>query len=133
VQRTRLIPLSAFVAIALLTGCDVRVTAPPSYQTQVVNSRNDLAFQVTGLEDVTTDLQYSWVNDGTAASVVQSPTALTGAATLFIRDGAGVQVYQRTLAENGTFATTTGVPGTWTVRVSFAEANGALTLRVKSP
>ena len=95
--------------------------------------RNDLAFEVTGLEDATTELQYSWINDGTVASVVQSPTDLTGTATLFIRDGAGTQVYQRTLAENGTFATTAGVPGTWTVRVRFDEANGAVTLRVKNP
>jgi hypothetical protein len=133
VHRTRLIRLSAFTAFSLLAGCDLRVTAPPRYQAQVINLRNDLAVEVTGLEDVTEDLQYTWVNDGTAANVVQAPTDLTGTASLFIRDGAGIQVYQRSLAENGTFATTSGVPGTWTVRVHFSEANGAVTLRVKSP
>jgi len=36
-----------------------------------------------------------------------------GYAMLFITDGAGVQVYQRSLAENGTFMTTAGAPGSW--------------------
>jgi len=36
-----------------------------------------------------------------------------------------VQVYQRSLAENGTFMTTAGAPGSWTVRIHLAEASGA--------
>ena len=135
-QRTRLIRLSALVmltALALTASCDTRAPSDPLYDAQVVNLRNDLAVQVVGLEDVTGILQYTWQNDGTAANVVQAPTGLLGSATLFILDGAGVQVYQRSLAENGTFATTTGVPGNWTVRMRLEEASGAVTLRVKNP
>jgi hypothetical protein len=130
VLRTRLIWLSVLAAIALLVSCDTRVVTEPQYQPQVINLRNDFTFQVAGLEDYTSDVVYSWDSDGTAASVTQSPSLLTGTATLFISDGAGAQVYQRSLAENGTFTTTTGVPGKWTVRLKFFEASGTASFRV---
>jgi hypothetical protein len=115
---------------ALLAGCDLRITPPPTFQPEVINVRNDFALQATGLLDFTDDVQYDWVSDGTAASVTQSPTLLTGTAILFVFDGAGTQVYQRSLAENGTFATTTGVPGVWKVRLRFEDANGNTTFRL---
>jgi hypothetical protein len=126
--RLRIAPL---VTLLLLAACDTRAVTEPALQPQVINLRNDFAFQATGLIGVTEDVVYTWQSDGTAASVVQAPTRLTGDATLFILDGAGVQVYQRSLAENGTFATTTGVPGAWTVRFHFADASGDVGLRLQ--
>jgi hypothetical protein len=133
VQRKPFTRLVALVAFSLLVSCDTRVPTQPPFDTQVINLRNDLALQITGLEDATSELAYTWQNDGTAASVTQSPTLLTGTAVLFVLDGAGVQVYQRSLAENGTFTTTAGVPGNWKVLVRFTEANGAVTFRLKNP
>ena len=130
VLRPRLHALLPLLAFALLVGCDERVLTEPKYQPQVINVRNDFAFQVTGLDVFTSDAVYTWESDGTAASVMQSPSVLTGTAMLFIADGAGVQVYQRSLGENGTFTTTAGVPGTWTVRLKFLEASGAASFRV---
>jgi hypothetical protein len=130
VSRTRFRSLVALVGFALVAGCDVRIETPSSFQPEVINVRNDFALQATGLLDFTDDVQYAWVSDGTAATVSQSPTLLTGTAILFVFDGAGTQVYQRSLAENGTFATTTGVPGTWTVRLRFQEASGNTTFRL---
>jgi hypothetical protein len=127
--HTRL-ALVALLALAPLAACDTRVVTEPQYQMQVINLRNDFTFQAAGLEAFTSDVVYSWESDGTAASVIQSPTLLTGTATLFIADGSGAQVYQRSLGENGTFATTTGVPGTWTVRLKFLEASGTASFRV---
>jgi len=131
-RLTRLIRLVSAPALALvlLSACDTRVVTEPQYQMQVINLRNDFTFQVAGLEEFSSDVVYSWQSDGTAASVSQSPMVLTGTAMLFISDGAGVQVYQRSLGENGTFATTTGVPGTWTVRLKFLEASGTASFRV---
>ena len=128
--RTRFRSLVVLVGFALLAGCDLRIAPPPSFEPQVINLRNDFALQVSGLQDFTSDVEYTWVSDGTAASVNQAPTLLTGIALLFVFDGSGTQVYQRSLAENGTFATTTGVPGTWKVRVRFQEANGNASFRL---
>ena len=126
---TRFAPVP-LLALLLLAACDTRVVTEPQYQMQVINLRNDFTFQAAGLEEFSSDVVYSWQSDGTAASVVQTPSVLTGTAVLFISDGAGVQVYQRSLGENGTFVTTTGVPGNWTVRLKFAEASGTASFRV---
>ena len=120
----------ALLALAPLAACDTRVVTEPQYQLQVINLRNDFTFQAAGLEEYTSDVVYSWQSDGTAASVVQTPTRLTGTAILFIEDGSGAQVYQRSLGDSGTFTTTAGVPGTWTVRLKFSEASGTATFRV---
>jgi hypothetical protein len=123
--------VAAAAPIALLAACDSALPTTPAVQPQVINLRNDFAFQAASRVDVSGDLLYTFVNDGSAATVDQSPTALTGEATLFVADGSGVQVYQRSLAENGTFATTAGTPGSWTVRVHFANADGGVGFRVQ--
>jgi hypothetical protein len=133
VSRTRLFTPRSLLVLALLAACDTRVVTEPVYQPQIINIRNDFAYQVTGLDEFTSDVVYSWVSDGSAASVVQSPNVLTGTATLFIADASGAQVYQRSLAENGTFTTTAGVPGTWTVRLKFTEASGDATFHLTKP
>ena len=131
--RTRLLAPPALLALLLLAACDTRVPTEPVYQPQIVNIRNDFAYQVTGLDAFTSDVVYSWQSDGTAATVLQAPNVLTGTATLFIADGSGAQVYQRSLAENGTFMTTTGTAGTWTVRLKFTEASGDAAFRITKP
>jgi hypothetical protein len=119
--------------LALSAGCDTRFPTVPRFQPQVINLPNDFGFQVSALEPVTELVEYTWRNDATTTSVTQAPSNLTGTAMVFILDGAGTQVYQRSLAENGTFATTTGVPGNWTVRLQLADVSGALSLRLKIP
>jgi hypothetical protein len=133
VSRSRIVAPFTLAALALLAACDTRVVTEPVYQPQVINVRNDFAYQVTGLEEFSSDVVYEWESDGRPANVLQSPQVLTGNATLFIADGAGVQVYQRSLAENGTFATTAGAPGTWTVRLKFLEASGSATFHLTKP
>ena len=132
-SRSRFVAPITFAALALLAACDTRVVTEPVYQPQVINVRNDFAYQVTGLEEFSSDVVYAWESDGRPATVLQSPQVLTGNATLFIADGAGVQVYQRSLAENGTFATTAGAPGTWSVRLKFLEASGSATFHLTKP
>jgi hypothetical protein len=129
VYRARLTLPTALVVLALW-ACDTRVPSVPELDPQVVNLRNDFAFQATGLTGVNEDVVYSWQIDGTTATVEQVPTLLLGGATIFVSDSRGVQVYQRSLAENGSFVTTTGVPGTWTIRMHFADASGDVGLHL---
>ena len=132
-SRTRFVAPYALAALALLAACETAIVSEPVYQPQVINAPNNFAYQVTGLDLFTSDAIYSWVSDGRPASVLQSPTLLTGAVTLFIADATGVQVYQRSLAENGTFLTTAGAPGTWTVRLKFLDASGSATFHLTKP
>ena len=133
VSRTRFVAPYAIATLALLAACDTRVVTEPVYQPQIINVRNDFAYQVVGLEEFSSDVVYAWESDGRPASVLQSPQVLTGAATLFISDGSGAQVYQRSLGENGTFTTAAGTPGTWTVRLKFPEATGSATFHLTKP
>lgn len=123
----------AIVLLAVLAACSSDGATAPQYQPQLVNLRNDFAFQVTALQGVTDELQYTWQHDGTVANVNQSPSNLSGAVTLVILDASGAQVYSRSLAENGTFVTAAGTPGMWTVRVRFTSASGAVNFRLQKP
>ena len=125
--------LPALAALTLLGACGGSNATAPRYQPQVVNLANDLAFQVSTLDNVSDNLQYIWQNDGTTANVNQSPSNLSGTVTLVILDATGTQVYSRSLADNGTFATAVGKAGNWTVRVRFSQASGAVNFRLQKP
>ena len=60
VAEERLFAPPALLALALLAACDTRVSTEPVYQPQIVNVKNDFAFQVTGLDVFTSDVVYSW-------------------------------------------------------------------------
>jgi hypothetical protein len=122
--------LALGLAVSVSGACDTRIPPVPQLEPQVVNLRNSFNFQATNLFGVFEDVTYRWQIDGTTATVAQSPTALLGDATVFVTDAKGVQVYQRSLAENGSFATTTGVPGTWTIRLHFADASGDVAVQM---
>ena len=133
-RRIRIHRLFAVFGVAVLAAaCGGSKATAPRYQPQVSNLTNNFAFQVTALDNVSDDLQYLWQNDGTTANVNQSPSNLTGTVTLVILDAAGTQVYSRSLAENGTFATSAGTSGRWTVKVHFSQTSGAVNFRIQKP
>ena len=122
--------LALGLAISVSGACDTRIPPVPQLEPQVVNLRNSFNFQAVNLLGVFQDVTYRWQIDGPTATVSQSPTALLGDATVFVTDANGVQVYQRSLAENGSFTTTSGVPGTWTIRLHFKDATGDVAVRL---
>ena len=122
--------LALALAVSISGACDTRIQSVPQLEPQVVNLRNSFNFQAVNLLGVFEDVTYRWQIDGTTATVAQTPTALLGAATVFITDAKGVQVYQRSLAENGSFTTQAGVPGTWTIRLHFADASGNIAVQL---
>jgi hypothetical protein len=69
-------------------------------------------------------------NTGTTATINQSAAFTSGSATLVLHDANGVQVYNRSLADNGTFSSDAGTAGTWTVRVIYNTADATVNFRL---
>jgi hypothetical protein len=122
--------LAGVVGFAVACGGSV---IGPENQLEVANLTDNFQLQATALADVTETLTYTWETTGTGANINQSGTVTGGSATLTIEDDAGTQVYSASLAETGTFQTSTGVAGSWTVRVELSGMSGTLNFRIQKP
>ena len=116
----------------LVIGCSDNVIGPEN-ELEFTNETDTFQWQVTALDGVTQTLTYTWPMTGTVADVNQSASPSGGSATLRIQDDAGVEVYSRSLAENGTFQTTQGSAGNWTITVTLQGVSGAVNFRVQRP
>ncbi len=117
--------------LVALNACGGDSTGP-GLEPEVTNVADDFQLQVSALSNESLTRQYTWSNSGTTANVTQSPAgAGTGTATLIIRDNAGAEVYRRSLSENGTFVTSGGAAGTWTVRIEVTSYSGTLNFRAQ--
>ncbi len=101
------------------------------FQPQISNAPDNFQLQATGVNNVTSTLTYTWQNTGTSATVNQSCAITGGTATLVILDNNGTQVYTKDLSANGTFTTTAGVTGSWTIRVTLTSNSGDLNFRAQ--
>ncbi len=118
--------------VALLVGCGGGTSAlNPQFQPQVGNQADNFQFQTTGIKNVTQTLTYTWQNTGTRASINQACSITAGLATIVIRDSSGALVYSADLAANGTFTSTAGTTGNWTITVTLSGVNGTLNFRVQ--
>jgi hypothetical protein len=114
----------------LLTGCSDNPTdslAP--FEPEIVNNPDSFEFQVTDVTNVNTIVTYTWQNSGTSANVNQASPVTAGTAILVILDAGPNQVYSRDLSENGTFTTSAGTTGNWTIRVTLSNVSGTLNFR----
>ncbi|HEU5261405.1 MAG TPA: hypothetical protein VFU41_08300 [Gemmatimonadales bacterium] len=118
------------VLSALLAACSDPL-AP--FQPEVANVPDNFQFQATALTNVTATKQYIWQNSGTTANVNQSSAVSGGAATLTIRDANGTQVYAQDVSANGTFVTSAGVSGAWTIQVVLTNVDGTVNFRAQKP
>jgi hypothetical protein len=119
----------AAASLLLAAGCGSDALAP--FQPQINNAPDNFQFQATGLTNVTTTVQYTWSNTGTAATVNHSSTVTGGSATLTIRDANGTQVYSGALVASANPTTSTGIAGAWTIRVDLVNTSGTLNFRVQ--
>jgi hypothetical protein len=115
-----------------LAGCSGNVIGPDN-QLEVTNATDDFQLQATALDNISQTLSYLWQNTGTGANVDQSGSVTAGSATLTILDQTGAQVYVSSLASTGSFQTSAGLAGTWTIRVEMDGMSGALNFRVQKP
>jgi hypothetical protein len=129
----RLGSLWGAVILLMAMACSDANVIGPENQLEVANNPGAFEWQVTALNKVTQTLTYSWINPGTTADVNQASSLGSGSATVRVTDGSGAQVYTRSLSENGTFQTSAGTTGTWTVVVTLDEASGTLNFRLDAP
>lgn len=113
--------------LVLFFGCSNDSLAP--FQPEIGNSQDNFQFQATGITNVTTTLNYLWQNSGSRASINQSSAVTSGTAILTLYDPNNVQRYSRSLSENGTFQSDTGVAGTWKINVVLTNLSGTLNFR----
>jgi len=130
----RLLQLSAtrrrwIAGVVLLAACGDSTTAPGT-DPEIINTADNFQYQITDIQDFTGTQLYSWQNTGTTATVNQSAAVSAGAVSLVLLDGNGVQVYSHSLADDGTFSTSAGAAGTWTVRVVYSSADATVNFRV---
>jgi hypothetical protein len=120
--------LFAVAVLSQFAGCGDSPTSP-GIQPQIVNEADHFSYQVSNMRVYSATTSYSWQNGGVQATINQACAISGGSATLVVLDGAGTQVYSRNLSDNGTFTTSAGTAGAWTVRVVFATASGTLNFR----
>lgn len=116
-----------------LGACESGNVLGPANQLEVTNNADDFAAQATALDRVTQTLTYTWAMSGAVANVNQSGVVSGGTGTLVILDDAGTEVYTRALSQTGTFQTSAGVPGAWTIRLILGGMSGVLNVRVQKP
>lgn len=103
------------------------------FQPEIANLPGNFQLQATNVRSVTNTFEYTWQNAGTTANVNQATTIAAGSAQLTILDSQGTQVYTRNLSDNGTFTTTAGTTGAWTIRMVLTNYSGTLNFRVQTP
>ncbi len=113
---------------SLLLACGDGPTGP-GIQPEIINTTDNFQYQVTNVQNYSGTLSYTWQNTGSQATVNQATTVTSGSISLVILDANGTQVYSRSLADNGTFTSTAGVAGAWTVRVAYTSADATVNFR----
>lgn len=121
------------VATFTMSACGDASPASPlaPFQPQINNAPDNFQFQATGVANVSWTHDYVWSNSGTGASINQSTTVASGAATVTVFDANGTQVYSQSLSANGTFTTAAGDPGNWTIRVTLTQYDGTINFRAQ--
>jgi len=113
-----------------LFACDSANLIGPGNQLEVSNDTDRFEWQVTGLENVTQTLTYTWQNTSTSASVNLSSSITSGTATLSVTGANDNETYSGSLSQNGTFATSTGTAGNWTITVELVGVDGTANFRL---
>ena len=132
-MRNHVVLGSMLIAVLAGGGCDSGQALGPANQLEVTNSPDNFQAQATALDNVSQTLTYTWQMSGTVANVDQSGTVTGGDGTLTILDDTGAQVYTKTLAQTGSFQTSAGTAGAWTIRIELGAVSGALNVRVQKP
>ncbi len=117
-------------ASLVLAACGGDSTTAPGRDPEIINGVDNFQYQITDVQAFSGTQLYVWQNTGTAAVVNQSSAITGGTVTLVIRDANGDEVYNSSLAPDGTFSTASGVAGNWSIRVTYVGGSGTVNFRV---
>jgi hypothetical protein len=101
------------------------------YNPEIANNPNNFEFQITDAANLDHREDYVWTNTGAAATIDQSCAITGGNAVVTLMDSTGATLYTANLADNGTFQSSDGVVGSWTIRVTFTNLDGTVNFRVQ--
>lgn len=121
----------ALAVLALAMGCGDDPLAP--FEPEVTNATDSFQLQATGVQDLSSTVDYAWENTGTVADVDHSTTTTAGSARLVVLDADGTQVYDRELVPSLNEQTAVGATGDWTVRLVLTDFSGTLNFRLQKP
>jgi len=128
VKKTSVSRAWLVVGFLIVAACGDSATAP-GRDPQVINSTDNFQYQISDIQDFSGSQVYTWQNTGTTATVNQSASISAGSATLVIRDASGAQVYSHSLVDNGTFSSSAGTAGAWSIRVTYSGASATVNFR----
>jgi len=132
-KKKYLILISAVaVSLMLITGCSKKSNPVSPFQPEVNNIQDNFQFQATAMENVSTSLSYTWDNSATAANIDQSCAITSGSAAIVISDDSGVEMYNGNLLDGGSFASSVGTAGAWTITLNLYNVYGTVNFRVQS-
>jgi len=117
----------------LALGCGSSNPAAPlsAFQPQIANNPDNFQFQATAVQNVTAVVQYTWSNSGAQATINHSSAIDSGTAVVQVLDANNTEVYNSALLASGTPATTAGVAGNWTIKVTLTRIYGTLNFRAQ--
>ncbi|HEX6307087.1 MAG TPA: hypothetical protein VFZ69_02800 [Longimicrobiales bacterium] len=118
------------MAVAACSGDSV---TNPLFEPEVANLPDNFQFQATAVTHVTQTVTYNWQNSGTTANVDQSGSITGGSAILRVRDDTGTLVYTGDLTSTGSFTSSVGTSGVWTIQLVLTNVSGNLNFRVQKP
>lgn len=125
--------MALFVILALvllLPGCAAS-TRSVAKDLTVMNEPQEFSLHIGAIENFSQRLRYQWGNAGTKATVRQASSIKDGIARIEVRDGRGIIVHTKSLAEQGSFITGEGRPGIWRISVILDRATGSVTVAVR--
>ncbi|MFT6502422.1 MAG: hypothetical protein ACJASQ_002548 [Crocinitomicaceae bacterium] len=125
-NKLLLVPI---ICAFIFAGCKKNDLA--AFQPEILNIPDSFSLQATGLDKVSDNLTYTWSNSGTVANIDQSSVISEGTATLTIEDAQGTEVYTKDLSVDGSFTSSTGVSGNWTITVDLSKVKGDLNFTVQ--
>ena len=124
------IRLVSLLTLAVLAGCSKSDSLAP-FKPEINNATDNFQLQATGVNNLTSSLTYEWTNTGVRANINKSGAVTTGDARVILYDAANTQVYEGDLRATGTEQSTTGVSGTWKIKLELKTMSGDLNFRVQ--